>query len=775
MVTNKTMEKAKAKMDKLTAAPVLGYENTLYQVIPSPVPEKITKERNKKKRWKYGWDPEYNFVNISKDGTIGDFYWIQGLVVSIPKTPENVYSRDEDKEEQYWEVTPSPDDRMMKKMKTIKQLASLNPHKREQWEEFIIQEWDRREDGFWFMNEGEPTYITGSHYFFMRWAKIDVGAPDYRESNRIFWYFWEACKADQRSLGMCYLKNRRSGFSYMAVAETVNLASKPPNDSQYGMLSKTGADAQSMFTIKCVKIANNLPFFFMPIRSGEAKPKSEIVFAKPSTKITRKTLDDLDLIDDEEAENDGLDNKINWKTTNNNSYDGEKLKLLVHDESGKWTAPNNINNNWSVTKTCLITGSKVIGKCMMGSTSNKLKEGGENFKLLYEDSDLRKTDRDTHSQTASGLYSLFIPMEWNIEGKIDIYGKPVFNTPEKPRPEKDGWIAQGAIEWWDDQVKTKKRNPASQNEHIRQFPRTENHAFRDEIAGALFNIVKINTQIDHNDSLQIPKKEVQHGMFQWQNGVKDSIVEWVPRQDGRFRLSWMPPHGMTNKISQDKHGNRVPMYPELGAFGCDPYDIDGVNYGVGSNGALHGITSMNVHEKVPSMRFFLEYIARPDTAYQFFEEVLMACVFYGMPLLIENNKPGISRHFKNRGYFHYLMLRPDKRLSELKDNDLQTRGIPNNSEDVIQMHAAMIQSYIEEYVGEDINGDMGFMPFNRTLNDWLRFELRRRTDYDASISTGLALMAVRKNTILPHVEMKKVSLSIPFGRFDNTGSRSQLI
>ena len=774
MTTNKTIEKMQKKADKLTKALPVQYENTLYKEIPSPVPPSIQKKRNKKKNWRYGWDPEYNFVNISKDGTIGKFYWIQGLVVSVP-APSNVYTRDEEINEQFWEITPSPDDRTMKKMKSIKQLAQLSPGARIKWEEFIIQEWDRREDGMWFMNEGEPTYITGSHYFFLRWAKIDVGSPDYRESNRIFWYFWEACKADQRCLGMCYLKNRRSGFSYMAMSETVNLASKPPNDSQYGMLSKTGADAQSMFTIKCVKIANNLPFFFMPIRSGEAKPKSEIVFAKPSTKITRKTLDDLEFLDDEAAANEGLDNKVNWKTTNNNSYDGEKLKLLVHDESGKWTAPNNINNNWSVTKTCLITGSKVIGKCMMGSTSNKLKEGGENFKLLYEDSDLRKSDREAHAQTASGLYSLFIPMEWNIEGKIDIYGKPVFNTPEKPRPEKDGWIAEGAIEWWDDQVKSKKRNPASQNEHIRQFPRTENHAFRDEIAGALFDIVKINTQIDHNDHLMIPRKEIMKGMFQWKGGVQDGEVEWVPREDGRFRICWMPDVSLQNRQSTDRNGNTIPGNSALGAFGCDPYDIDGVNYGVGSNGALHGLTSVNVNEDVPSMRFFLEYVARPDTAYQFFEEILMACVFYGMPLLFENNKPGISRHFKNRGYFHYLMLRPDRRSIDLKPADISVRGIPNTSEDVIQMHAAMIQSYIKDYVGEDEHGDMGYFPFNRTLNDWLRFELRKRTDYDASISSGLAIMAVKKNSILPNQERKTKSISIPMGRYNNHGSQSKLL
>ena len=64
---------------------------------------------------------------------------------------------------------------------------------------------------------------------------------------------------------------------------------------------------------------------------------------------------------------------------------------------------------------------------MMGSTSNSLDKGGGNFKKLYNASDVTKRNRN--GQTKSGLYSLFIPMEWNYEGFIDEYGVPVFTTP----------------------------------------------------------------------------------------------------------------------------------------------------------------------------------------------------------------------------------------------------------------------------------------------------------------------------------------------------------
>jgi hypothetical protein len=65
-------------------------------------------------------------------------------------------------------------------------------------------------------------------------------------------------------------------------------------------------------------------------------------------------------------------------------------------------------------------------------------------------------------------------------------------------------------------------------------------------------------------------------------------------------------------------------------------------------------------QKLQLMSSFLEYIARPQTAEIFFEDVLMACIFYGMPILAENNKPRLLYHFKNRGYRAFSMNRPDK-------------------------------------------------------------------------------------------------------------------
>jgi len=478
-------------------------------------------------------------------------------------------------------------------------------------------------------------------------------------------------------------------------------------------------------------------------------------------------------VGDDEME--GLDTTIDWKNTDDNSYDGEKLLLLVHDESGKWLKPNDILNNWRVTKTCLRLGSKIIGKCMMGSTSNALNKGGSNFKKLYESSDVRK--RNSNGMTKSGMYSLFIPMEWNMEGFIDRYGYPVFRTPSKEvRGVDDEMIDFGAIDYWENEVHSLKGDPDALNEFYRQFPRTESHAFRDESKASLFNLTKIYQQIDYNDSLMMDH-HVTRGSFRWLNGEKDTKVVFSPDTRGRFLVSWTPEKGLQNRVII-KNGVKYPGNEHLGAFGCDSYDISGVVGGGGSNGALHGVTKFNM-DNAPSNEFFLQYVARPQTAEIFFEEVLMACVFYGMPILAENNKPRILYHFKNRGYRGFSMNRPDKVYNKLSKTEKELGGIPNSSEDVKQSHASAVESYIEKYVGIDIEGtyrdndDMGSMLFTRTLEDWAKFDINNRTRYDATISSGLAIMAIQKHLYQP--EKKESKISINFARYRNKGIYSELI
>jgi hypothetical protein len=735
------------------------YEQSLVKTV-EPIKKTTISRMNKGRKWKYGYNKEQDLIVLSRNGQIGEIIQIQDLVIALPKVPKDVYSNTKQK----WVRFTQPKE--LERLKNIFDWRAYPEDQKEQWYDYIDEEFRRREEGFWFNNNGKPTWMPGTQYMYLQWSKIDVGAPDFREANRLFFIFWEACKADKRCYGMCYLKNRRSGFSFMSSAETVNLATLA-GDSRFGVLSKTGADAKKMFTDKIVPISINYPFFFKPIQDGMDRPKTELAYRVPSTRFTRKKITANEKIEDLE----GLDTTIDWKNTGDNSYDGEKLALLVHDEAGKWERPENILNNWRVTKTCLRLGSRIIGKCMMGSTSNALDKGGENFKKLYNASDVTKRNRN--GQTKSGLYSLFIPMEWNYEGFIDEYGIPVFTTPDVDKFDPSGELIDvGVIDNWQNEVDGLKDDSDGLNEFYRQFPRTTEHAFRDETKGSIFNLVKLYEQIDYNEEMT-NTLGITQGNFQWVNGVKDSQVIFYPDRKGRFKVSWVPPSNIQNKVVL-KNGIKYPGNEHMGSFGCDSYDISGTVDGVGSKGALHGLTKFSM-EDAPANSFFLEYLSRPPTAEMFFEDVLMALVFYGMPILAENNKPRLLYYLRRRGYRGFSMNRPDKIWNKLSVAEKEVGGIPNSSEDIKQAHAAAIEMYIQDHVGIKQDGTHGDCYFNELLNDWCKFDINKRTKHDASISSGLAIMANNRHLYRPNAEVKKPQLNINVSRYKNTGSNSQII
>ncbi len=735
------------------------YEQSLVKII-EPIKKTTISRLNKGKKWKYGYNKEHDIIVISKTGQIGEIYEIQNLRIALPRVPVQVLRLPKNK----WQKLDQPKE--LSRLKNIFDWRGYPEESKEQWYDYIDEEFKRRDEGFWFMNNSKPTYLTGTHYMYLQWSKIDVGAPDFREANRLFYIFWEACKADKRCYGMCYLKNRRSGFSFMSSAETVNLATLA-SDSRYGILSKTGSDAKKMFTDKVVPISINYPFFFKPIQDGMDRPKSELAYRVPASKFTRKKITANEKLEDIQ----GLDTTIDWKNTGDNSYDGEKLALLVHDESGKWERPDNILNNWRVTKTCLRLGSRIVGKCMMGSTSNALDKGGDNFKKLYNASDVTKRNRN--GQTKSGLYSLFIPMEWNYEGFIDEFGVPVFNTPDTNVLAPDGELIDvGVIDNWQNEADGLKDDQDALNEFYRQFPRTTEHAFRDETKNSIFNLIKLYEQIDYNEEMS-RTLGITTGNFQWVNGLKDSKVIFYPDQKGRFKLSWVPPQQLQNRVVL-KNGIKYPGNEHMGAFGCDSYDISGTVDGEGSKGALHGLTKFSM-EDAPANSFFLEYLSRPPTAEMFFEDVLMACVFYGMPILAENNKPRLLYYLRRRGYRGFSMNRPDKVWNKLSVAEKEVGGIPNSSEDIKQAHAAAIEMYIQDHVGMKQDGTFGDLYFNRLLNDWSRFDITKRTKFDATISSGLAIMACNRHLYAPNAKVEKPKLNIHISKYSNNGNMSQII
>ena len=152
---------------------------------------------------------------------------------------------------------------------------------------------------------------------------------------------------------------------------------------------------------------------------------------------------------------------------------------------------------------------------------------------------------------------------------------------------------------------------------------------------------------------------------------------------------------------------------------------------------------------VPQNKFIVEYLARPPKDTMFFEDVIKCVHLYGAPILVESNRPDLLRYMKYRGYRPFAMDRVDRPKNKLNDQEIEYGGQMMSGKDIIDSHQNILGAWIEDHVGvyqdetRDIRplGEMGDMPFMETLNDWARFDPKKRTAHDATISSGLAVMA----------------------------------
>lgn len=726
--------------------------NTVEGIIPA----NVLKKRNKAESWMYGYDYEYGVVIISRDGTIGTIVSIEGINIALPSVPEEskILNFDKPKFDQKWERTPKPNG------------LNADTQFEKKYVDFIEQEWNRREQGVFIYLRGELIYMTGTSYFMYNWLEMDEGYGSFRVIQNELLIFWEACKADPRSYGMCYVKNRRFGWSTICNGEQIESGTKVENKYLF-TVSKTGEDARSMFG-KLIRTFKKLPSFFLPVWDGSTNPRKELLLSEP----TRKKSSTESLTTGE-----GLDTIIKWYATGLNSGDSEKAYRSSIDESAKFPKDVPFDKYWSVIKTTHRIGARVVGKSMVGSTVNAMSKGGAEFKKVFYQSDPLK--RNKNNQTQSGLYKLFIPAQYCIEGFFDEYGFSIVDDPVKPIRDEFGEIKTiGANTFLDNELEGLQDEPDEYNEFLRQFPRTEEHAFRDEAGDCRFDLTKLYEQMDYND-YELPAHTVQRGNFHWKDGVKDGEVIWSPTEKGRFHITWHPPKDIRDKFEwKTIHGmySRAPIAEHIGAFGCDPYNRSQTVKKEGSKGSIHLSTKFNMTE-APNNEFIVEYIDRPEKVEYFFEDMIMVMRYYSMPSLIELSNENFLRYLVERGYRHYIMNRPGVLWKDLSPTEKELGGVNAQGNLMADAQFYAIEAYINDHIGvarDDTyrpRGEVGVMPFNRTLTHWKDVDPEKRTKYDAYISSSLSRLANQK--ILKTNTKTKSKRVMRVTTYSNKGLQSQ--
>ena len=645
----------------------------------------------------------------------GSIIDIQGLKCNLP--PEGyvfniitkqvefrgIYKRSEIESEQYWKRILLPDwyqDTMKKwddfdKKKKDDELEFYD----ERLEEYKKQEWDRRLNGFWYMNNGKPLFLTGLHYLYLQWWPIDIGYPKFRMPDLEKFYFMEYCIQDPLCMGMLEVTKRRFGKSFVAglfVSEYIT-RTKMTNG---GIQSKTGSDAKKFFAKTVVNPFRRLPKFFRPEydMSLGVNPKTEMRFQK--TNVRGKKAEDS-------VDKDELGSIIDHQSADTVAYDGQKLHRYVADECGKTTEVN-VYDRHEVVRYCLLDDEgKIIGKALYTTTVEKLtteKDGVQDaFKLLWEESNQDK--RQDNGTTSSGLYRFFMS------------AKRTRNFDDFGYPDQDKTLDQILAD-----RETVKNNPRALSARVRKEPLTIDEAFSTDSDKCIFNVMNIGAREQYLKEFPVLKR---HIIFYRDI---DQTVRWRNITDKEEDFHWVitqfPKTGEENKHTFDVK-TRKPARVADGAIAIDGYsNSQGGKYGSKASawiGRRYDLTDPDNTGKAIGHLY-----GRPQIKETLHEQVLLAAEFYGYQAWYEHNSDDYLSYFRDRGRVGYLGSYP---LSTIDPSKRETadrhKGFPTTPFSLTKQTDVGIM-YFESHIDS--------IDFENLLEDAKKFDPNNRTDFDQTVS-----------------------------------------
>lgn len=724
-----------------------SYRRDLHTVLENYIPQSVIDKLNKTKSWKYGYNKAVDCIVISKNGTIGQIVEISGLAIALPAVPKSVRNQNLVAEKQKWTRYPVPKelthfDKFYKDEPNPDSKINevFNRHKK-----FIDDDIERKFNGDWFWNDGEPIYITGYYYFFLQhYFLTDMRRyGDFRMPQRDYFIFIEACFADERSLGSLLLKSRRSAFSTSS-GSIVLCKSITYRNGFFPIVSKKDKDAETLFINHIVKPLIALPKHLQPQRTGEVMPKKELIYASAKRKLTTNNKTD--------ASDGGLDTLVTFYATTLDAYDGTQVTISINDEIGKMKGGLDINEYWDQAhKMCHTVGSKVFGKALCGSTANPPNKGGKNYEKFYKNS-LVGT-RDETGFTKTGLNGIFIPADLSTLGFFDQWGYAIYHNPEVPILNELGeYVEIGVKEYLDNQERACGDDIKKLNAQKRNNPRVDTDAFLDEDASNMYattGMVNLNNFLKEFQKTPKYKSLVFRFNLVWKDGIADGTVEMVRDSKGKFMA--YAPHGVLpipmefrNK-HELKFGKKSPVNAHLGAFGADPYQSNRTQYGTGSKQGFVGMsTDHSDHSNAHKEATFIYYNYRTNTFEEAVEDVIKACVYFSMPVLPETNKDGLVRTLNKRGYRHYVLNNPLKTKADLTPDEKSLGGLYTSPANIDKEEQAL-ETYIQQKFPEEINEDDMKSPFLELNESTAGYTRENRKTKDSTVAWQLARIATNRH------------------------------
>ena len=626
--------------------------------------------------------------------------------------------------------------------------------------EYMRTELSRRLNGYWFYNNGQIEYITGVHYFYLTHWKIYTGGyPAFRDSDRDIFYLWRHVEHNPELHGLVYITCRRSGKTWISSVIMYEYVSRT-EDCIGGIQSKTGDDAKKVLR-KLVSAWKKIPSWNKPTDSGDTNPQNELKFEEPSKRSSKGDAKQYKKV---------LNSSILFGASTEEFFDGFKLGRYICDEFGK-SNKIDIWRRWLIVKECLNIGSRIIGKSIFTTTVEELDKGGSAAKKIWSTSDIRKAKAD--GRTESGMIRIFKPAYYGLEGFIDAYGYSVIDDPSIPIVNYEGQVlVRGAKTYLMNRRKGMEVDQLSSEK--RKYPFSINEAFTANSIDNVLPVAKVQQQLDYNDKQ--PQLPLIRGNFQWKGGERDTEVEFIPNDKGRWLISSFPDKDRRNSF-EIRNGIRKPKNDLEFASGCDPFDHSHVADNRRSDAASYVMKKLDPMNPTISNFFCCEYVYRTKTSSMFYEDMIMQSVFFSCQILIENNKVGCINYFKMRGYQGYLSKRPAVTMTKHSKGQ-QEYGIPLSGSVARETLIEFLANYLQNWCGAlnpentGINEEvMSNNYFETMLQQCINFDIEKWTKYDCVVAAGLCVLASRRKAT-KKVDDSSLNVSNYFEQYKIVGNKS---
>lgn len=601
---------------------------------------------------------------------------------------------------------------------------------------------DRCKKGYWFFNNGNPTFITGKNYFYLQWWKLEDDIyPDYRDADRRYFLFLDHWERILWCIGVGRGKKRREGASSQATSnliyECIFFTS-----SNCGLVSKTQVDSRDTFTDMAAFGYHQLPVFLKPRQLNRADSVTELVF---SAKIVKG----------ESAGRKGLRSKINYRAPVENAYDRGRMTRVLGDEGGKWPLDVKFSKFISKVSKTLIKGAKRVGFAECPSTVNEMtKGGGAEFKKFWDGANQFKSQG---KKTPNRFVTYFTPAYDNYEGFIDKHGISVIDEPTTEQYEylvkkwvvKDPITGETTSEISEEDIKLgakayvlSRRNGLEGDlleEEIRQNPCTVQEMFEAANTDCVFNSFNINQR-----KKEIEENPVYKRKLLYYRDFDTQKVKWRDANKGDGDFYWQQTHILPEDKSNKYYYDgilRKPGRTNHGSISVDSYSNSQGGRKYGSKACvLMGLRSDLLDPENSGKPTGMLY-GRPSEKDELHNQVLLAAEYNGYLVWYEHTADDYDGYFKDRGRQGYLGIYPKSLIDPTKREKADRhRGTPITPFSLTKQLDNGI-SFFKHHCNK--------IDFIEILGNALIFDPNDRTKYDILVSFLILISVLQEPILVP--------------------------